>query len=60
MAQTNSYSGTFRKKDGSDRQMRFVRMAELTEQQKSNTVLFPALLQIAKFICSRGLRLYMI
>jgi len=41
MAQTNSYSGTFRKKDGSDRQMRFVRMAELTEQQKSNIGLIP-------------------
>lgn len=41
MVQTNSYSGTFRKKDGSSRQMRFVRMAELSEQQKSRIGLIP-------------------
>lgn len=41
MAQTNSYLGTFNKKDGTARQMRFLRMAELTEQQKSNIGLIP-------------------
>ena len=41
MAQTNSYTGTFTKKDGTTRQMRFVRMAELTEQQKSTIGLIP-------------------
>ena len=41
MTQTNSYTGTFTKKDGTSRQMRFVRMAELTEQQKSTIGLIP-------------------
>ena len=41
MAQTNSYTGTFTKKDGTTRQMRFVRMAELTEQQKGTIGLIP-------------------
>jgi hypothetical protein len=41
MAQTNKYSGAFRKKDGSERQMTFFRVAELTEEQKGKIGLIP-------------------
>ena len=35
MAQVNKYTGTFTKKDGTQRTMNFIRISELDEQQKT-------------------------